>query len=83
MVRERIGRERFMEVYVSTPLETCETRDPKGLYKKARAGLLPNLTGVGSAYEAPAHPDLAIDTSVVPVSAAVNTLVMALHELRR
>ena len=48
----------FFEVYVNTPLEICEQRDPKGLYAKARAGELPDFTGIGAAYEAPAHPDL-------------------------
>src|SRR5690606_658977 len=57
MARELIGAENFVEVYVSTPLEICEQRDPKGLYKKAREGLLPNLTGVGSPYEPPLQPD--------------------------
>lgn len=53
MARELIGEENFVEVYVNTPLEVCEQRDVKGLYKKARAGQLPNLSGVGSPYEAP------------------------------
>ena len=48
----------FFEVYVNTPLEICEQRDPKGLYAKARAGELPDFTGIGAAYEVPAHPDL-------------------------
>ena len=58
--REIIGEERFVEVYVDTPLELCEQRDPKGLYKKARAGLIPNFTGIGAPYEAPEKPDLHI-----------------------
>lgn len=57
MARELIGEENFVEVYVSTPLEVCEQRDVKGLYKKARAGQLPNLSGVGSPYEAPEPQD--------------------------
>ena len=53
----------FVEVYVSTPLETCEARDRKGLYAKARAGLIEGFTGIDDPYEAPANPDIAIDTA--------------------
>lgn len=60
MARELIGAENFIEVYVNTPLEVCEQRDAKGLYKKARAGAIPNFTGISSPYEAPPHPDLEI-----------------------
>jgi bifunctional enzyme CysN/CysC len=59
--RETIGKGAFLEVFVNTSLEVCEARDPKGLYRKARAGLLPNLSGIGSAYEAPETPDVEID----------------------
>ena len=58
MARERIGAQKFVEVFVNTSLELCERRDVKGLYKKARSGLLPNFTGVSSAYEAPTNPDI-------------------------
>ncbi len=51
----------FVEVWVDTPADVCATRDPKGLYAKAKAGTLPNMTGVGQAYEAPEHPDLVVD----------------------
>lgn len=65
----------FIEVYVSTPIETCEQRDPKGLYKKARAGLVKNFTGVDDPYEAPLGPDLTIDaTSTSPQEAASRLL---------
>ena len=63
MARELIGADNFIEVYVNTPLPVCETRDHKGLYKKARAGLISNMTGINSAYEAPEAPELSIDTS--------------------
>ena len=53
MVRERVGEGRFIEVFVDTPLAICEARDPKGLYKKARAGELRYFTGIDSVYEAP------------------------------
>ncbi|HEY1969853.1 MAG TPA: adenylyl-sulfate kinase, partial [Pseudonocardia sp.] len=48
----------FREVYLDTPLEVCEQRDPKGLYAKARAGQIPDFTGIGSPYQVPEHPDL-------------------------
>lgn len=60
---EIIGKDSFIEVYVSTPLEECEKRDVKGLYKKAREGNIPNFTGINSPYEAPMNPDIEIDTS--------------------
>jgi adenylylsulfate kinase len=63
-VRQRIESSRpksFIEVFVDCPLEICETRDPKGLYKKARAGELPNFTGINDTYEPPAHPELRLD----------------------
>ncbi|WP_044180330.1 adenylyl-sulfate kinase [Phytobacter massiliensis] len=58
MVRERLGEGRFIEVFVDTPLAICEARDPKGLYKKARAGELKNFTGIDAVYEAPESPDV-------------------------
>lgn len=63
MARSIIGANRFIEVHVSTSLEVCESRDPKGLYGKARAGVIPRFTGVSAPYEAPESPALRIDTS--------------------
>ncbi|MFG1173566.1 adenylyl-sulfate kinase [Erwiniaceae bacterium CAU 1747] len=60
-VREMLGEGRFIEVFVDTPLAICEARDPKGLYKKARAGELRNFTGIDSVYEAPERPDIHLD----------------------
>jgi adenylylsulfate kinase len=51
----------FIEIYVNASLETCEKRDPKGLYKKARAGEIPNFTGISDPYEAPEKPELTLD----------------------
>jgi adenylylsulfate kinase len=66
------GQLPFIEVYLNTPIETCEQRDPKGLYKKARAGQLKNFTGVDDPYEAPLYPELTIDaTSTSPEQATV------------
>lgn len=64
--RTIIGPERFIEVFVDTPIELCERRDPKGLYQKARQGLLPHFTGVGSPYEAPERPDLRVSPDEGP-----------------
>src|SRR5262249_44260063 len=62
----------FFEIHVNTPIETCENRDPKGLYKKARAGQLKNFTGIDDPYEAPQTPELTIDaTSISPQEATV------------
>lgn len=60
--REIIGDDSFLEVYVSTPLEECERRDIKGLYKKARSGELPDFTGISSPYDVPLHADIALNT---------------------
>ncbi len=62
MARERFGDGEFIEVFVDTPLEVCEQRDVKGLYAKARAGLIPNFTGIDSPYEPPEHAELVLDT---------------------
>ncbi|WP_202620833.1 adenylyl-sulfate kinase [Pectobacterium parmentieri] len=61
MVQDLLGEGQFIEVFVDTPLATCEARDPKGLYKKARAGELRNFTGIDSVYEAPETPDSHLD----------------------
>ena len=62
MAKDIIGEELFCEVYINTPLEECESRDVKGLYKKARAGVIKNFTGIDAPYEAPISPDLEIKT---------------------
>ncbi|NDL61199.1 adenylyl-sulfate kinase [Acerihabitans arboris] len=61
MVRDLLPEGRFIEVYVDTPLAMCEARDPKGLYKKARAGNLPHFTGIDSVYEAPQRAEVHLD----------------------
>lgn len=60
-VRELLGKDQFIEVFVDTPLAICEMRDPKGLYKKARAGELKNFTGIDSDYQSPQAPDVHLD----------------------
>ncbi|MGW0174421.1 sulfate adenylyltransferase subunit CysN [Rhodococcus sp. NPDC003322] len=70
--RELIGEDRFCEVFVDTPIDVAESRDPKGLYKKARRGDLTNFTGIDSPYESPESPELRVDTTVTtPAEAAV------------
>jgi bifunctional enzyme CysN/CysC len=63
MARELLGEGEFIEIYVDTPLEVCEARDPKGLYRKARAGLIRNFTGIDSSYEPPEQAELSLKTS--------------------
>src|SRR5262249_16930001 len=63
MARALLQEGEFIEVFVDTPLSLAEERDPKGLYKKARAGELKNFTGIDSPYEAPEHPELRLDTA--------------------
>jgi adenylylsulfate kinase-like enzyme len=80
MARELFQEGEFVEVYVDTPLEVCEARDPKGLYRKARAGLITHFTGIDSDYEAPEEPELALSTSKTTPDALADVL---LAELRR
>ena len=79
MARELIGNENFIEVFVDTPLEVCEQRDPKGLYKKARIGELPNMTGINSPYEPPLSPDWVLSHETQSLEGAINSLMDLLH----
>jgi bifunctional enzyme CysN/CysC len=76
-VRELFEVGKFMEVWVKTPTEICIERDPKGLYKKAASGAIPNMTGIGQEYEAPTHAELILD-GTVPISENVKILLEAL-----
>ena len=69
-----IGKENFLEIYVNTPIEECERRDVKGLYAKARKGEIKDFTGVSASFEAPEHPALSLDTSVLSLEESVNKL---------
>lgn len=71
---------RFVEVYVAASIETCEARDVKGLYKKARAGEIPEFTGISAPYEAPERPELVLDTNRQTVEESVGQLVSFLEE---
>ena len=77
--RNLVGKGEFLEVFVDAPLEVCEARDPKGLYKKARKKELLNFTGIGSSYEAPENPDVRLDTAASSVEAAVERLIGVLE----
>ncbi len=74
MARSLFEKNDFKEIYISTPLKVAEKRDPKGLYKKARQGKIPNFTGIDSIYEKPTNPELEIDTSKVSLNKAVKKI---------
>jgi bifunctional enzyme CysN/CysC len=79
LVRDLVQPEEFVEVFVSTPLEVCEQRDPKGLYAKAREGTIRNFTGVNSPYEAPEAPEIEIDSSKLTVAESVDHVIRYLE----
>jgi bifunctional enzyme CysN/CysC len=74
LARELIGTDNFIEVFVDTPLAVCEQRDVKGLYRKARQGKIPNMTGVNSPYEAPLAADITLRTQETPLAESVRVL---------
>lgn len=74
MASSIIGKDDFLEIYVSTPIEECERRDVKGLYAKARKGEIKDFTGVSAPFEAPLHPALRLDTSVLSLEESVARL---------
>ncbi len=69
-----IGAADFIEVYINTPLEVCEARDVKGLYKKARSGAIKGFTGIDAPYEEPVHPDIEVETDGQSIEESVNTI---------
>ena len=68
LVRELVGLDEFIEIYCDAPLSVCELRDVKGLYKKARQGLIPDFTGISSPFERPANPEITLDTATLTVN---------------
>lgn len=72
MARDIVGADDFIEIYINTPIEVCEARDVKGLYKKARAGEIKGFSGIDSPFEAPSNPDLEIKTVEMTVDEAVD-----------
>ncbi len=83
MVRALVGPDEFFEVYVKAPLEVCEQRDPKGMYKKARAGVIKQFTGIDSPYEEPLKPELVIDTAAHDLEHSTRQLLEALRRSGR
>lgn len=75
MAKSIVGADDFREIYVSTPLAECERRDVKGLYARARRGEVKNFTGISAPFEAPLHPDLDLDTSILSVEESVQRIV--------
>ncbi|MGR5146640.1 adenylyl-sulfate kinase [Photobacterium alginatilyticum] len=80
LVRELVNNDEFVEVYIDTPLEVCESRDPKGLYKKARAGEIKNFTGIDSSYEAPISPEVHVKTAELSIEECAGQVVSYLAE---
>lgn len=80
MVKELIGKQKFVEIFVDTPLAEAEARDIKGLYKKAHAGKIPNFTGIGSPYEPPETPDIKLDTMSYSSHELADYIISFLHE---
>ncbi|GAK13275.1 adenylyl-sulfate kinase [Geomicrobium sp. JCM 19039] len=83
LVRELFSENEFIEVYVNCPLETCEQRDVKGLYERARAGSIPHFTGISSPYEAPVDPEVTIETADKSIAESAKEIVDFLIERGR
>lgn len=80
LAKHIVGEADFIEIYINAPLETCEGRDVKGLYAKARRGEIPDFTGVSAPYELPEHPDIEVRTDLLSVEASVDKIFLFLHE---
>ncbi|MEZ5615730.1 MAG: adenylyl-sulfate kinase [Rhodocyclaceae bacterium] len=81
LAREIVGAHRFVETHLAADIAVCESRDPKGLYKKARAGELPGFTGISAPYEPPLSPEIRIDTGELSIEESIDRLVR--HTLPR
>ena len=79
--RELVGKDRFIEIYARASIETCEKRDPKGLYKKAREGKIKDFTGVNAPYEEPENPELIIDTDKETIDESAEKVLKELKKL--
>lgn len=80
VVRAKMPQGRFFEVFVDAPLDVCEERDPKGLYKKARAGEIPNFTGISAPYEAPDKAELVLNTGVETLEESTRRVIQMLAD---
>lgn len=78
-IRQLVGEENFLEIFVDCPIEVCESRDVKGLYGKARKGLISNFTGIDSPYESPTNPLLRIDTSKETVEDSLSKIIQTIE----
>jgi adenylylsulfate kinase len=79
LIRSKFKENQFIEIFISTPLEVCEKRDTKGLYKNARDGKINNFTGISSPFEVPQNADLTIDTSDKSISECLSTIISFLN----
>lgn len=79
-IRKRFEDDNFLEIYVKCSVDECERRDPKGQYKKARAGIIKNYTGISAPYEEPEKPDLTIDTEEIELEDSVRMVIKILNE---
>jgi len=79
--RELLGKDRFLEIYCKASLDTCEKRDPKGLYKKAREGIIKEFTGVSAPYEEPENPEILIDTDKYSIEESADLVLDKLREM--
>ena len=80
LVRDLFGKDEFIEIYLNCPITVCEVRDPKGLYKKARKGEIPDFTGITSPYEPPLDPEISIETNLMTIEQSVNSILLYLKE---
>ena len=80
MVKNLVGDDRYVEVYVDCPLEECEKRDVKGLYQKARNGEISNFTGISSPFEIPQNPDVAVPTHKISVDEGVEMIMEVIKD---
>ena len=81
IVRDLLEEKEFIEVYVKCPIDTCEERDPKGLYVKARQGLIKDFTGINSPYEEPENPELIIETNSLSIEESVEQVIQYLKQM--
>ena len=79
-VKQIVGQDNVLEIYVNTSLAACERRDVKGLYKKARAGEIKNMTGISAPYQAPIHPDLEVVTDGQPIEKSVKIILQFINK---
>lgn len=80
LVRNMFGEGEFIEIYLNCPIQVCEHRDPKGLYKKARKGEIPDFTGISSPYEIPVCPEIVIESDKMPIEQSVQKVLSYLKD---